>query len=276
MKLLSSGDTNTKLRKSSGKGLLLFGLSLRAANGSGYEVCVFRTAGCTEACVLEFAGRSNMPNVRKARTRKTRLYFENRPEFLRQLNSDLTLATKQAKKKGLAPCVRLNVASDIAWEIKHPEIFANHPEITFYDYTKWTDSRFGGKHPMPENYHLTYSHNEETPVDECGTSFTSSLLARGINCAVVFDTEYKPAQGVIGDLPTEWSFPGDDVKYEVIDGDKHDIRLPEFDGMGVIVGLRGKGGKRQVLNGVSSGFILPTVGGISQALCGSTLLLPSE
>ena len=281
MKLLSTGESNTKLRKSSGLGLLLFGLSLRAADGSGYDVCPFRTAGCTKACVLEHAGRSNMPSVRKARTRKTRLYFENREQFIAELDADLYLVERQAQRAGLAPCVRLNVASDIAWEIKHPELFANHPTINFYDYTKWTKHRFDhalagsgytGKH-MPSNYHLTYSHNEETPVNDYGTSYSSELLAAGVNVAIVYDTIYNPTQNKIGTLPTSWRIDGDRMssiyKYDVIDGDTHDIRIAEFDNSaqpaddtrGVIVGLRGKGGKRQVIDGVDAGFIMPTIGG---------------
>ena len=39
-----------------------------------------------------------------------------------------------------------------------------------------------------------------------------------------------------------------------------DIRTAEFDGSGVIVGLRGKGGRKKVKEGVQSGFILETGG----------------
>ena len=211
-----------------------------------------------------------MPNVREARTRKTKMYFENREEFLRLLDLDLKMATKQAEKAGLIPCVRLNVASDIAWEILHSEIFENHPKIQFYDYSKWTDHRFDqalasdtykGRFAMPANYHLTYSHNENTPE-----GFTENLLAAGVNVAVVFDTEYSPSVSKVGKLPTSWR------GFDVIDGDDHDIRLREFDNAqqsaddarGVVVGLRGKGGKRQVVAGVDSGFIMPTIGGVAE------------
>ena len=80
--------------------------------------------------------------------------------------------------------------------------------------------------------------------------------------AVVFDTVYKPAQGDIGDLPSTFTING--KAYKVIDGDVHDMRLSMFDGVSVIIGLRGKGGKRNVTAGVRSGFIQATVGGVSQ------------
>ena len=252
LKVLSAGDTNTKLRKSNGKGFLVFGLSLRPAKGSGYNVCSM-SGKCEQACVLEFAGRSVTAPVRAARDRKTKLYFENRPQFIRMLVNDLTIAQRQADRKGLNCAVRLNVASDLPWEMNHPELFKLFPRTTFYDYSKIYRRV---DHPIPFNYHITYSYSETTDPQ-----IASKLLDSGHNVAVVFDTIYKPAQGEIGDLPNTFTING--KVYKVIDGDIHDMRLPMFDGVGVIIGLRGKGGKGNVLQGVADGFIQLTSNGIA-------------
>lgn len=248
MKLLSPGQSNAKMRKSGGRGALLFGLSLRPADGSGHNVCVFSTAGCRETCVLQFAGRSNSPGVREARDRKTKWFFSDRKAFLSQLDADLSSAERIAKRKGLTPVVRLNVASDLAWEIYG--VTDRHPRVEFYDYTKWTKGRL-----PKDNYSLTYSLNEDTPAGYAGR-----LLDDGQNVAVVFDTIYNPAHGRVDPLPTVYRLDG--RRYRVIDGDIHDIRLPEFDGSGVIVGLRAKGGRAKAFLGVREGFIRRVIGGV--------------
>ena len=248
MKLLSPGQSNTKMRKSGGRGALLFGLSLRPADGSGHNVCVFSTAGCRETCVLQFAGRSSSPGVKSARDRKTKWFFSDRAAFLAQLDADLASAERLAARQGLTPVVRLNVASDLAWEVYG--VTDRHPNIRFYDYSKWTKGR-----RKKGNYSLTYSLNEDTP-----DGYAGRLLDDGQNVAVVFDTIYNPAHGRVDPLPTVYRLDG--RRYRVIDGDIHDIRLPEFDGSGVIVGLRAKGGRAKAFLGVQEGFIRRVIGGV--------------
>ena len=245
MKLLSSAATNTKLAKYKGQQYLPFGLSLRAGDASGYEVCPMRTVGCTNGCVMEFSGRGTMRNVQDARDVKTRLLFENPVEFYKRLRRDLTLAQKRADKAGKTPAIRLNVASDIVWEVVGGGLLAEFPRMQFYDYSKII------KRNPPENYALPYSWNERSKLSE-----VKQWIANGGNVAVVFDTLYNPQHGKIGKLPETWR------GYDVIDGDIHDLRLPEFDGQGKIVGLRGKGGRQVVLNGLRNQFIQPTIDGI--------------
>jgi hypothetical protein len=253
--LLSDAESNEKLAKSMGRGFLVAGLSLRPANLSGYEVCPWRTSSCTQACVLEHAGRGNMANVQDARDRKTRLFFEDRPEFLRQLHKDLSKLESAADRQDLIPVCRLNVASDLPWERIDPALFSAHPAIRFYDYTKGIKRLFG---TLPANYELLYSYNEHSdPAD------VVRVLDAGHNVAIVFDTLYNPAHGKVDPLPTSGRIPGTTRRFSVVDGDQHDLRLRDIDGAGVIVGLRGKGGRKIVLAGVSGGFIVPTIGGVS-------------
>ena len=245
MKLLSTGESNAKLRKSDGRGYLLFGLSLRPSDMSGYDVCS-RSGVCKEDCVLEHAGRGNMPSVRDARTRKTRRLFEDRANFLADLHDDIRRAVASAKRKNLHCAIRLNVASDVPWERLDPTLFDY--DATFYDYSK-IETRFGST--LPSNYHLTYSYNEKSDP-----SMVSDVLQEGGNVAVVCDTIYNPGYK-IGDLPQQWQ------GHKVIDGDSHDLRLQEFDGTASIIGLRGKGGKDLVLKSVAKGFIQRTKGGVT-------------
>jgi hypothetical protein len=258
MRLLSAAEANTKLAKSGGRGYLLASLSLRPANLSGREVCPWRTPACTAACVLEHAGRGNMINVRDARDVKTDRFFDDRQAFLADLHQDLRSLERAAARQNLVPAVRLNVASDLPWERIDPTLFSAHPSIRFYDYTKGAARLLSA---LPGNYSLIYSFNElSNPAD------VVAILRRGNNVAMIFDTVYRPSIGRMDDLPKIRRVPGTNVAFPVVDGDEHDIRLPELDGTGVIVGLRGKGGKAIVAKGVQDGYILPTIRGVAREL----------
>lgn len=217
---------NTKLSKS-GEEYLLAGLSL-APHTYGYEgrvkmknVCPNATPGCIASCVLHWAGRTVMSEVRNAAARRKELFFKDRPEFIRQLKEDINRVRTQAQKHNQKPFIRLNVGSDIEWERICPELFTENPDITFYDYTK-SSKRVG-----LSNYHLTFSRSERNNGLE--------VLKRGGNVAVVFNVTYNPQHNKLGTLPQNYH------GYKVVDGDVDDIRTPEFDGAGVVVGLRLKG-----------------------------------
>ena len=71
---------------------------------------------------------------------------------------------------------------------------------------------------FPENYHLTFSHSENTSEDT-----VIDILGKGGNVAVVYKDELPP-----------FDFGG----WEVINGDEDDLRF--LDETGVIVGLKYK------------------------------------
>lgn len=214
MKLLSTG--NPKLMKGEKKGYMSFVLHLAPADLSGHETCPKRTAGCTAAC-LNTAGRGGMFKkgettnaIQQARIRKTKMFFEQRDEFLATLEKDIRLGIKQAEKKGLIPCFRLNGTSDISWE-KYG-IIEKFPEVQFYDYTKVRNRKVGHL----KNYHLTFSKADGNDMD------VRLAANEGMNVAAVFD---KVPETYIG--------------RRVIDGDETDLRF--LDPKGVIVGLKAKG-----------------------------------
>lgn len=253
MKLMSEAQSNAKLAKTLDKHNVIIGsLTLRPADLSGYNVCPWASDGCKAACVLEFAGRSSFHNIRDSRAAKTRRFFEDRVNFVADLKSDLAFLVRKGKRLGLDVYVRLNVASDIAWEKEVPELFTEFPTIKFYDYTKGIHRLLKGS--LPANYQLTYSWNENSKPHQ-----VAKVLDKGMNVTCVFDTHYSHAR--IDELPESYELGG--KSYGVVDGDESDLRHTDFDGKGVIVGLHGKGGKARVIEGVESGFILPTIGGVS-------------
>jgi len=224
MKLLSTG--NPKLMKGEKKGYLSFVLHLSPADVSGYETCPKRTAGCTAAC-LNTAGRGGMfkpggtNTIQEARKRKTRMFFEQRDEFLVALEADIRKGIKQAEKKGMVPAFRLNGTSDIAWE-KYG-IIQKFPEVQFYDYTKIRNRKVAAL----SNYHLTFSKADGNDMD------VRLAASAGMNVAVVFK-----------DVPDAY------IGRTVIDGDDTDLRF--LDPKGVVVGLKAKGRARKD----TSGFVV--------------------
>lgn len=222
MKLLSTG--NPKLLKGEKKGFMSFILHLSPANVSGYETCPKRTAGCTAAC-LNTAGRGGMFRkgettnvIQEARKRKTRMFFEQREQFLADLEADIKLGIKQAEKKGLIPCFRLNGTSDIAWE-KYG-IIEKFPNVQFYDYTKMRNRKISHL----SNYHLTFSAADGNDMD------VRLAASAGMNVAAVFRT-----------VPETY------VGRPVVNGDETDLRF--LDPKGVVIGLKAKGKAKKDTSG---------------------------
>ena len=214
MKLLSTG--NPKLMKGQKKGYLSFVLHLAPADLSGREVCPKRTAGCTSAC-LNTAGRGGIMKkgettnkIQEARIRRTKMFFDHRDEFMADLEKDIKAGLREAERKGMIPCFRLNGTSDLSWE-KYG-IIEKFPTVQFYDYTKVRNRKVSHLN----NYHLTFSKADGNDMD------VRLAVNAGMNVAAVFD---KVPESYIG--------------RPVIDGDETDLRF--LDPKGVIVGLKAKG-----------------------------------
>lgn len=222
MSLLST--SNTKTVKGEVVGYSTAILHLAPWTLSGYNVCPRASAGCAAAC-LNTAGRGKFSTVQEARIRKTKLFFENRKEFLATLEKDIDLHIRSAIRKDMIPCIRLNGTSDIPWErivIRDNKcIMELFPQIQFYDYTKRT-----GRQLLP-NYHLTFS------LAEDNHDAAQSELARGLNVAAVFR---QPPE-------VFWNHP-------VINGDETDLRF--LDPQNCIVGLKAKGKAKTD----TSGFVI--------------------
>ena len=216
-KLLSTA--NPKIQKGTKLGYLSFILHLAPATLSGKETCPKRTAGCTAAC-LNTAGRGGMFKkgettnmIQKARIRKTQQYFEQREQFLADLEADIKKGIKMAEKLGLKPCFRLNGTSDLA--VEKWGIIEKFPTVQFYDYTKV----LGRKVAHLPNYHLTFSKADGNDAD------CAKALAQGMSVVAVYD---KIPEGV----PS---------------ADETDLRF--LDPKGIMLGLKAKGKAKKDYSG---------------------------
>lgn len=223
-------NSDAKTPKGAALGYLTGILYLAPANLSGFEVCPWRNAGCTAAC-LNTSGRGKFESTQLARIRKTRWYFSNRNAFMGALHFDLRQLTLDAERASLKPCARLNGTSDIAWEAGDRSVIRQNPDIQFYDYTKSIkrmEKSLTGDNDWPTNYKLTFSYSGDN-LDEC-----LFVLKLGGNVSVIFD-EVRPAT---------WH------GFQVIDGDLHDLRF--IDPRATVIGLKPKGKAKDD----TSGFVV--------------------
>lgn len=235
-RLLSAGSANTKLAKNQNP---TWSLSLAQGNLSGFEVCPFRTEGCTSACVGSAGRAGTFPAIMQARIKKTRRFFEDRQGFLAQLRRELANADRWCSRKGVVGRVRLNTFSDIAWE--HMLDLTEYKNLRFYDYTKNHVRAMRVAQTWGSVYRLCYSVNESTT-----DAMISDLLNAGGTVAVVFgDIKYVNFANK-GRLPQTWR------GYTVVDGDEHDDRYG--DSYGVVVGLRLKGTRLMRQAAMDTGF----------------------
>jgi hypothetical protein len=209
------------------------------------NLCPHSSAACRALCLGWFSGQASMVKkgtgkrvvgyTRKSRVAKAQMFMKDRDAFLKELAVGINRVKRKARQEGLEVCVRLNGATDIAWEgIRFPNsgsnVFDLWPLTQFVDYTKSKRRALNHSAGMfPPNYHLTFSRSE-TNEDDCET-----VLASGGNVAVV------------SSLPPPATYLG----YPVIDGDKHDLR--HLDPKGVVVWLKPKGAKAKA---DKSGFVV--------------------
>jgi hypothetical protein len=216
-KLLSTA--NPKIQKGTKLGYLSFILHLAPADLSGYETCPKRTAGCTAAC-LNTAGRGGMFKrgettnvIQRARIRKTQQYFEQRDQFLADLEADIRKAIKFAEKQGLKPVFRLNGTSDLS--VEKWGIIEKFPGVQFYDYTKV----LGRKVAHLPNYHLTFSKADGNDSD------VAEALLQGMSVVAVYD----------------------EIPKGVPSADETDLRF--LDPKGTLLGLKAKGKAKKDYSG---------------------------
>ena len=245
MKLLSKPTTNYKANKNIDLGYHTYFLSLAHSDISGYNVCPMANklkaneqnknkSTCSSVCVGANGFAQIFKSVMDARIRKTKLFFENRAEFMNLLIKDIEKAINYSLKRGFIPTFRLNAYSDIKYEnikvihndIEYNNIFELFKDYKFYDYSKLTNRK------TPDNYELTYSYYGNKKAFK-------KTLNTNQNIAVVFDK-----------LPKKYN------NRIVVNGDKTDLRLKDNDGLKSIVGLKFKGSKKALKDGINEGFVV--------------------
>ena len=216
-KLLSTA--NPKIQKGTKMGYLSFILHLAPSTLSGKNTCPKATPGCIAAC-LNTAGRGGMFKkgettnvIQKARIRKTVQYFEQRDQFLLDLEADIRKAIKFAAKQGLTPVFRLNGTSDLS--VEKWGIIEKFPTVQFYDYTKV----LGRKVAHLPNYHLTFSKADGNDAD------VAEALLQGMSVVAVYD----------------------EIPAGVPSADETDLRF--LDPKGTMLGLKAKGRAKKDYSG---------------------------
>jgi len=216
---------NPKASKATAYGFLNAILYMAPKDSAGVGDLCPHSGTCAAICLGEHSGQASMRKdgednaVTLARKARARAYMTERELFLRYVKFDIARLQGIAEGMGLKLCYRFNGSTDVgvpAW------LCSLFPEVTFIDYTKNPNKMaqyLAGK--LPTNYFVTFSrdtHNER---------LAERFLSQGGNVAVVFGNG----------RPDMWH------GFAVIDGDKHDIRTPDMDGKGVVIGLTPKGAK---------------------------------
>ena len=251
--LLGAAGSNPKLAKEQGTipDFVTKSLSLSPADESGrINTCSCATEECRAAC-LNKAGRGAMTTTQKGRLKKTDFMIDNPHHFMSMLKDEISTHGRSAESAGKRAAVRLNVVSDIPYEILHPQIFTEHPNVQFYDYTKIARrvlNTDGTPRKLPDNYHLTLSstgiHKESNWGD------VRQHLSNGGVAAMVFAVPSGRGKKPGGALPTHVVDGSTGKRWRVIDADIHDHRHLDHayndaqPGEGLIAGLRIKGGKK--------------------------------
>lgn len=241
---LGGVSTSHKLDLSEKAGTLTFGLYLAPWNMSGHQVCaggkhchVFCLSGSGQNKIDELARGKEGSKINISRIKKTRLFYENRPLFMRILIREISKAYMRAKALGLPFAVRINCTSDLSPELfVDPETGKNilelFPDVQFYDYTKVPNRiKLLGKYG---NYDLTFS------FDGYNWQTAKEFIENGGRAAVVFS----------GKLPETYK------GYKVVDGNNYDMRF--MDPGKCVIGLsyHPVANDYKVINGVRT-FVAP-------------------
>lgn len=217
---------NPKTQKGESLGYLTAVLHLAPANQAGLgTVCAKSTPECRDLC-LYYAGRGAFSAVKAARIRRTKEYKADPSGFALKLIEEVDYWKRHAKRKGMKLAVRINGTSDLPKLANAVHLGSTHN--LFYDYTKipfaWD---------VAPGVHYTFSRSERNEA-EC-----IQAIDHGLNVTVVFSTKKGEPLPKRFKLGASW--------YPVIDGDQHDLRF--LDPQGVVVGLRAKGRARKHVGG---------------------------
>ena len=206
-KLVLSMSSDAKTVKGESLGFYTGILYLAPSDISGFQVCTMaKLAQCENAC-LYTAGRGKFTSTQNARINKTKRFFNDRENFMLDLEYSIKALIRKAKRLGLTPLVRLNGTSDIIFENipfkEFDNIFQAFPNVQFYDYTKIPTRK-----NIPANYDLTFSYSGVSTFQKANAK--ASLNDKLSRIAVVFDKQEN--------IPRVF------LNREVLAGDNSDVR----------------------------------------------------
>ncbi len=233
-----AGPGNKFVEKIRPNFLPLYGIHKGINRGKALEqeanLCHGASQECRESCLV-FSGHNTSDDYNVARKYALTQALLNEPEaFAVLLNESIRLFTGAKNPNGILRMVRLNVLSDVPWEVVMPWIFDTYPDVQFYDYTK-----VGGRE-TPANYDLTWSYSG---VNDAQTEVEFAL---GRRVAVVVGAIRESDKKVIRPMPRD--LEGARYRHRegmpwwpMIDGESSDTR--PLDPGGVVVGLPWKAPK---------------------------------
>jgi hypothetical protein len=199
------------------------GPSRRAPQGDqSLTFCAGSNEFCRGSCLVYTGQHAADPYNLKLKVATSVALVSEPTAFMRMLVENIERFGREQRQCRKVPCYRLNVLSDLPWELIYPELFERFGRDQFYDYTKVENRR------VPGNYDLTFSFSGTNwkRVTGRGADHCQRELDRGVRVAVVFFARRAK------DYPLPSRFQG----YDVIDGTTHDFRFT--DPGGIVVGLR--------------------------------------
>lgn len=218
--------------------------------GKKFTLCAGSSQDCRDSCLV-FAGQNASERYNTYRKVAQTMALLNEPDaFARMLVEaiDRWLTSPIIRTSNVRPFFRMNVLSDVPWELVAPWLFsyfrghsvgpnASKP-LTFYDYTKVPARK------TPKNYDITFSlsgtdANRQWALEE--------INERGRRIAVVFighKKRWHPVKIKGPEAQKQIPLPQTFMGLPVIDGDISDVR--PYDPAPACVGLRWKvpSGKR--------------------------------
>lgn len=247
--LLSQDETNTKLVKSAlntdALSYIYYGAPARL---SGFEMCSHRTIDCSRLC-LNTSGNGRYHSNQIYRMARTRFEVYWPEAFWKLFREEIETAKRRLMKSGKAfLAIRPNGTTD-RWNDQLTGIVKSNPEIRFYDYTA-APSRIAVADSLP-NYDVTLSRKETRRNHEWLRSEGYGKRNVAIVCTKSVKAELMEAGSLEG--------------IEIVDFDTHDLRLPEYDGSGIIGLLTPKGMAR----GIESGFVVSSVDQLREEIRGA-------
>jgi len=257
-------------------------LDISRTNFPKFTLCPRATPDCISTCLV-FSGRNDLgyqaPSVFKngqlvaypissgqiVKARRTQALLAEPVAFCKLLLEAVKWHRDNCKQNGIRAFVRLNILSDIPWELFYPELLSGWGhDVVFYDYTKIPARKpMSGQQASDYPYHLTFSYGG----GKAALQDMELELAHGTPCAIVFylgpENKFKRSSDKASKgkkIPwseTEWrgmKFNG----YPVYDGDCHDLR-PLDPSEAMIVGLQYKppvAKKQQIKNHEKMAFLV--------------------
>ena len=203
--------------------------ALRIITGRPMNLCPSASAGCAAAC-LYTSGHGAFAKTQAARVVRTAFLFAH-PYAAGVLIGSETRAALDAHGADNVT-LRLNVTSDIRWELVAPWVLSRiaRAGVRIYDYTAWAPSKRAPQ--LIDGYALTYSAKETAHTSD---AYLRAVLESGANVAMPFairKDEPLPATVNVGGRV-----------FLCVDGDATDDRTTDPRGVdgGYVIALRAKG-----------------------------------